>query len=176
MTDMLRVLAVGSKESRDLVRDALLFRRRSHLLVASNYWELCSLWDGEAQQVSVAVIDLCTSDRELRRRTAEHIRRRWPDAQILLVGPEAEVPEDPLYDERIPPTLEAAELLVAMERLVKGKQRSIRARKHDLDVVLQSGLNPGETRGCRSPAKSQAGNDGANETIQRRRQVIADHP
>jgi hypothetical protein len=67
MTDMLRVLAVGSKESRDLVRDALLFRRRSHLLVASNYWELCSLWDGEAQQVSVAVIDLCTSDRELRR-------------------------------------------------------------------------------------------------------------
>ena len=153
MTDMLRVLAVGSKESRDLVRDALLFRRRSHLLVASNYWELCSLWDGEAQQVSVAVIDLCTSDRELRRRTAEHIRRRWPDAQILLVGPEAEVPEDPLYDERIPPTLEAAELLVAMERLVKGKQRSIRTRKHDLDVVIQSGLNAGETRGCRSPAK-----------------------
>jgi hypothetical protein len=143
MADMLRVLAVGSKESRDLVRDALLFRRGSHLLVASNYWELCSLWVGEAEQVSVAVIDLCTSDRELRRRTAEHIRRRWPDAQILLVGPEAEVPEDPLYDERIPPGLEAAELLAAMERLVKGK-RSMRAWKHDPDVVIHSGLNPGE--------------------------------
>jgi hypothetical protein len=91
------------------------------------------------------------------------------------VGPEAEVPEDPLNDERIPPTLEAAELLAAMERQVKGKQRSIRARKHDLDVVIQSGLNAGETRGCRSPAKSQAANNGANETIQRRRQVIADH-
>ena len=144
MADMLRVLVVGSKESRDLVQDALLFRRRSHLLVASNYWELFSLWVGEAEQVSVAVIDLCTSDRELRRRTAEHIRRRWPDAQILLLGPEAEVPEDPLYDERIPPGLEAAELLATMERLVKGKQRSMRARKHDPDVVIQSGLNPGE--------------------------------
>ena len=144
MADMLRVLAVGSKESWDLVRDALLFRRRSDLLVASNYWELCSLRVGEAEQVSVAVIDLCASDRELRRRTAEHIRRRWPDAQILLVGPEAEVPEDPLYDERIPPGLEAAELLAAMERLVKGKQQSMRPRKHDPDVVIQSGLNPGE--------------------------------
>jgi hypothetical protein len=143
MTDMLRVLVVGSKESRDLVRDALLFRRRSHLLVASNYWELCSLWVGEAEQVSVALIDLCTSDRELRRRTAEHVRRRWPDAQILLVGPEAEVPEDPLYDERIPPGLEAAELLAAMEGLM-GKQRSMRAREHDPEVVIQSGLNPGE--------------------------------
>jgi hypothetical protein len=134
MTDMLRVLAVGSKASWDLVRDALLFHRRSHLLVASDYWEIFSLWVGEAEQVSVAVIDLCTSDRELRRRTAEHIRRRWPGAQILLVGPEAEVPEDPLYDERIPPGLEAAELLAAMERLVNGKQRSMRARKHDPDV------------------------------------------
>ena len=131
MTDMLRVLAVGSKESRDLVREALLLRRRSHLLVASNYWELFSLWVGEAEQVSVAIIDLCTSDRELRRRTAEHIRQRWPDAQILLVGPEAEVPEDPLYDDRISPGLEAAELLAAMQRLVKGKQRSMRARNHD---------------------------------------------
>ena len=143
MTDTLRVLAVGSKQSRDLVRDALLFRR-SHLLVASNYWELCSLWVGEAKQVSVAVIDLCTSDRELRRRTAEHIRRRWPDAQILLVGPEAEVPEDPLYDERMPPGLDAAELLAVMERLVKGNQHSVRAAEHDPDVVIQSGLNPGE--------------------------------
>ena len=165
MTDMLRVLVVGSKESRDLVRDALLFRRRSHLLVATNYWELCSLWVGEAEQVSVALIDLSTSDRELRRRTAEHIRRRWPDAQILLVGPEAEVPEDPLYDERIPPGLEAAELLVAMERLVKGKQRSMCARNHDHNVSIQSGLNPGERSGRRRP---QAGNNGANETIQGR--------
>jgi hypothetical protein len=143
MAGMLRILTVGSKELRELVRDALLFRRHSHLLVANDYWELCSLRVGEAEQVSVAVIDLFTSDRELRRRTAEHIRRRWPNAQILLVGPEAEVPEDPLYDERIPTGLEAAELLAAMERLVKGKQR-MRARKHDPDVVIQSGLNPGK--------------------------------
>ena len=127
MAGMLRILTVGSKELRELVRDALPFRRHSHLLVANDYWELCSLRVGEAEQVSVAVIDLFTSDRELRRRTAEHIRRRWPNAQILLVGPEAEVPEDPLYDDRIPPGLEAAELLAAMERLVKGKQRLMRA-------------------------------------------------
>ena len=173
MADMLRVLAVGSKELWDLVRDALLFRRRSHLLVASNYWELASLRVGEAEQVSVAVIDLCTSDRELRRRTAEHIRRRWPDAQILLVGPEAEVPEDPLYDERIPTGLEAAELLAAMEQLVKGKQQSVRATKHDPDVVIQKGLNPAE-RVVVEGRQSQAGNNGANETIQGRHRGIAD--
>jgi hypothetical protein len=173
MAGMLRILTVGSKELRELVRDALLFRRHSHLLVANDYWELCSLRVGDAEQVSVAVIDLFTSDRELRRRTAEHIRRRWPNAQILLVGPEAEVPEDPLYDERIPTGLEAAELLAAMEWPVTGKQRSMRARKHDPDVVIQSGLNPGERAVVE--AKSQAGNKGANETIQGRRRVIADH-
>jgi hypothetical protein len=133
MTRTLRVLAVGSKDALDLVRNALRFRRRSHLLVASNYWELCSLSIGEAVQVSVAVIEVSTSDRDLLR-TAEHIRRRWPDAQILLMGREAEVLEDPLYDERIPPGIEAAGLLPAMERLVNGKQRSRRAKKHDSDV------------------------------------------
>ena len=157
MADILRVLAVGSEKSRGLVRDALLFRRRSHLLVASNYWELCSLWAGEAEEVSVAVIDLYTSDRELRRRTAEHIRWRWPDAQILLVGPEGEVPEDPLYDERILPGLDAAELLAAMERLVKNKQRSMCARKHDPDVVIQSGLNPGERLVVEGPQNLRPG-------------------
>ena len=142
MTGTLRVLAVGSKDALDLVRNALRFRRSSHLLVARNYWELCSLSIGEAVQVSVAVIEVSNSDRDLLR-TAVHIRRRWPDAQILLVGPEAEVPEDPLYDERIPPGLEAAELLAAMEGLM-GKQRSMRAGEHDPEVVIQSGLNPGE--------------------------------
>jgi hypothetical protein len=102
-------------------------------LVASNYWELCSLSIGEAEQVSVAVIEVSTSDRDLLR-TAEHIRRRWPDAQILLMGREPEELEDPLYDERIPPGIKAAELLPAVERLVKRKQRSKRARKHDSDI------------------------------------------
>jgi len=133
MTGTLRVLAVGSKDALDLVRNALRFRRSSHLLVASNYWELCSLSIGEAVQVSVAVIEVSNSDRDLLR-TAVHIRRRWPEARILLMGREPEDLEDPLYDERIPPGIEAAELLPAVERLVKRKQRSKRARKHDSDI------------------------------------------
>jgi hypothetical protein len=99
MTGTLRVLAIGSKDALDIVRNALRFRRRSHLLVASNYWELCSLSIGEAVQVSVVVIEVSNSDRDLLR-TAVHIRRRWPDAQILLMGREPEELEDPLYDER----------------------------------------------------------------------------
>ena len=133
MTGTLRVLAIGSKDALDLVQNALRFRRRSHLLVASNYWELCSLSIDDRHQVSAAVIEVSTSDRDLLR-TAEHIRRRWPDAQILLMGREAKVLADPLYDERIPPGLEAAELLPAVERLVKRKQRSKRARKHDSKI------------------------------------------
>jgi hypothetical protein len=133
MTDKLRVLAVGSRESRDLVRDALLFRSRSHLLAAGSYWELCALSIRDAGPVSIAVIELCNSASELRR-TAEHIRRRWPEAQILLVGQEAEVLEDPLYDQRIPPGLEAAELFAIFERLVKGKRKPMRARRHDSDA------------------------------------------
>jgi hypothetical protein len=129
MGDSLRVLAVGSRESSDLVRHALRLRPHSHLLVASNYWELCSLSVREAKQVSIAVVDLRDSEREVLR-AAEQIRRRWPEAQILLMGPETNLPEDPLYDERISPGLKAAELLAAMERLVKGKQRSKRFRKH----------------------------------------------
>ena len=133
MTGTLRVLAIGSRDALDMVRNALRFRRRSHLLVASNYWELCSLSIDEAVQVSVAVIEVSTTDRDLLR-TAEHIRRRWPDAQILLMGPEPEKLEDPLYDERIPPGIEPAELLPAVELLVKRKQRLKRARKHDPDI------------------------------------------
>ena len=133
MTSTLRVLAVGSKDALDLVRNALRLRRSSHLLVASNYWELCSLSIGEAVQVSVAVIEVSNSDQDLLR-TAVHIRRRWPEAQILLMGREPEDLEDPLYDERIPPGIEAAELLPAVERLVKRKQRSKRARKPDSDI------------------------------------------
>jgi hypothetical protein len=50
------------------------------------------------------------------------------------MGREPEELEDPLYDERIPPGIEAAELLPAVERLVKRKQRPKRARKHDSDI------------------------------------------
>ena len=133
MTGTLRVLAIGSKDALDLVRNALRFRRRAHLLVANNYWELCSLSIDDPYQASVAVIEVSNSDRDLLR-TAVHIRRRWPEAQILLMGREPEDLEDPLYDERIPPGIEAAELLPAVERLVKRKQRSKRARKHDSDI------------------------------------------
>ena len=121
MTDTLRVLVVGSKDARDLVWNAMRFRHHSHLLAASNYWELCSLSISAAEQVSVAVIEVSPSDRDLLR-TAEHIRRRWPGARILLIGGEAEALEDQLYDERLPPSLEAGELLPTMERLVKAKQ------------------------------------------------------
>lgn len=119
MPDKLSVLAVGSIELTDLVRDALLLRHRSHLSVASDFWQLFSLSLCETLQVSVAVLELSIPDRELHRRT-EQIKRRWPDASILLFGRDSRFLNDPLYDQRVPSRIQPRELLTVIERMVTG--------------------------------------------------------
>jgi len=118
MPAKLSVLAVGSIELTDLVRDSLLLHHRSHLSVASDYWQICSLSLCEALDVSVAVLELSVSDRELRRR-AEQIKRRWPDAAILLFGRNSRLLNDPLYDQRVSPLIHPRELLDVIEHMAE---------------------------------------------------------
>lgn len=118
MPAKLSVLAVGSIDLIDLVRDSLLLHHRSHLSVASDFWQLCSLSLCETLDVSVAVLELSVSDRELRRR-AEQIKRRWPDAAILLFGRNARVLNDPLYDQRVPPQIHPREFLDVIEHMAE---------------------------------------------------------
>src|ERR1700692_2637566 len=108
----LKVLLVGLSELAHLVCDALLLRRHSRLSVVSNYWDLCSL-SLQREDFQVAVLNDANPARELRRR-AEYIRRRWPNAAILLVGGSSEVLEQPLYDERVPTRIEPADLLTVI--------------------------------------------------------------
>jgi phosphatidate phosphatase APP1 len=82
----------------------------------------------ETEKVSVAVLDLSSSEHELRQNT-EHIRRRWPDAEILLVGDNLDHLDDPLYDERVSAEIQPSELLTVVERLVAHKRRASRFRR-----------------------------------------------
>lgn len=118
MPAKLSVLAVGSIELTDLVRDSLLLHHRSHLSVASDFWQLCSLSLCETLDISVAVLELSVSDRELRRR-AEQIKRRWPDAAILLFGRNSRLLNDSLYDQRVPPQIHLRELLDVIEHMAE---------------------------------------------------------
>ena len=129
MEGALNVVAIGSSQLIERIRTALFHNRRFSLLVADNYWELCLLPRKEAHLVSVAVLEHLNPGRELRRK-AEYIRRRWPDAQIILVGNHAAILEDQLYDERVPSGVRAEELLEVIERLLKHKRRlkQMRAR------------------------------------------------
>ncbi len=114
----LKVLSVGLSELAYLVRDALMLRPHSKLAVVSNYWDLCSM-SLQREEFQVAVLNDAKPARELRRR-AECIRRRWPNAAILLVGASSEVLEQPLYDERVTTRIEPADLLTVIDRLNPG--------------------------------------------------------
>ena len=111
----LKVLSVGLSELAYLVRDALMHRPHSKLAVVSNYWDLCSM-SLQREEFQVAVLNDANPARELRRR-AQYIRRRWPNAAILLVGGNSETLEQPLYDERVPTRIESADLLTVIDRL-----------------------------------------------------------
>jgi CheY-like chemotaxis protein len=49
---------------------------------------------------------------------AEHARRRWPRAKLLLLGESCEYIDDPLYDEMVDPYGNTAGFIEAVERLL----------------------------------------------------------
>lgn len=116
----LSILAVGPAQSADLVRDALLLRPHSRLTVAASYWDLCSLSLHQRSHFQVAVLINAGPVHQLRR-SAEYIRRRWPNAAILLLGNNPGVLEDALYDQRVPSRIEPDELLAIIDLLDRGK-------------------------------------------------------
>jgi hypothetical protein len=123
MPGRLSVLVIGSMELTNVVRDALVLCGRSRLAVVANYLDLCSLSLRDPAQLQVAILDVSFSDRELRRR-AEYIRRRWPEAAVLLVCDECDRLDDPLYDERLPSGINPEELAAVIERLAGNEETS----------------------------------------------------
>ena len=116
----LKVLFVGLSESATLVHDALFLHPGSRLSVATSYGDLCLLslqYHGEFQ---VAVLGVSPSPCELRRR-AEYVRRRWPNTAIVLVADSCMVLDDPLYDVRVPSSIEPGDLLTVIDRNARGE-------------------------------------------------------
>lgn len=120
MTTTLRVLSVGAMESCNLVRDALLQRQMCHLLILAGYRELCAISSNE--QFDVAILHHTLSERDLRD-SAERLRRHWPTTRILLINPQSEIVDDPLYDEWARPGLSLESLLLIIERLANDAKR-----------------------------------------------------
>lgn len=113
MIDDLHVLSIGTLESNNLIRDVLLARNRCQLFVASEVWDL-SVFLASAK-VDVAILHGTLSAAEMRS-CSVYIRHHWPSAGILLIHADADILDDPMYDERIEPNSSPEKLLNVIER------------------------------------------------------------
>lgn len=114
------VLSLGIEEWRNAVREALARRQGNGFWGVNNYWNLCAL--PQAVSVDVAVFHDSFAPHDLRY-SAEYIRRRWPDAVILVVGEQAQQLDDPLYDDRANSSITIGELVSMIETLVSTRRR-----------------------------------------------------
>ena len=115
-----KVLSLGIEEWRNAVREALPPKQRDGFWGVNNLWDLCSL--PQAVSVDVAVFHHSFALHNLRY-SAEYIRRRWPDAVILVIGEQARQLDDPLYDHRMSRGISLEELVWMIETSVAEKRR-----------------------------------------------------
>ncbi len=125
MSRRLKVLSVGSERVAKLVKEMLAPCSGSSYSAVDSYWQLCLLSLKEAEQVSVAILEVPGSVQELRQK-AKLIRRRWPEAEIVLIGDVVDGLEHPLYDERVLSGTEASDLLIVIERLLSRNNKQHR--------------------------------------------------
>jgi hypothetical protein len=94
----IHVLAVGSMESGNVVRCALLGEPGLTISIVTNYRELWMIPDQEVFHLVILNMALSTLELEASSRL---IRQRWPHAKILVVRPGEGFLEDALYDDRV---------------------------------------------------------------------------
>jgi hypothetical protein len=110
---ILHVLFVGSADSLNAIRDALLPRGHSHLTCATDFCDLLTI--PKQESFEIAILHHMISAIEIRT-FSEYIRRRWPCTRILVMCASPEFLDDPLYDEWIPPGYSPEMLLATVER------------------------------------------------------------
>ncbi len=114
LPDAIHVLSVGPIDFGSMVHDALLNGPCSRLSIAPDYREL---WVAPKQEsVQVVILHSTLSSFELDD-ACRFIRQRWPHAKILVLRGGEGFLDDPLYDERVVPTVAPEALLAAIERL-----------------------------------------------------------
>lgn len=117
------VLSFGLEEWRNAVCQALHPGQKNGFSGVNSFWELCTL--PQAVSVDVAVIHHSVSPCDLRH-AAEYIRRRWPDAVILVIGEQAKQLDDPLYDYKTSCEISIEALVRTIETSVAAKGRTRR--------------------------------------------------
>ncbi len=127
-----KVLTLGTEEWRSPLRDSLPYWLKEGFVGVKDFWQLCAL--PEPVLVDVAVFHHSFPQADLRY-AAEHIRRRWPDAVIVVVGEQAKHLDDPLYDHRANSEISPEELVWLIETSVEARRQS---RKHARPVLSRA--------------------------------------
>jgi hypothetical protein len=120
MRKTMKVLALGQEDWIHLVHQAL------------PYLPLCALPQGVLADIAVVHHSFAQDDL---RYAAEYIRRRWPDAVIVVVGEQAKDLDDPLYDHRANGEISPEELAWLIETWVEARRQS---RKHTRPVLSRA--------------------------------------
>jgi hypothetical protein len=114
MTATLHVLSLGSLESCNSVRDALLPRHNCQLSSVTHFWDLYAI--PKEESIDIAILHQTLSLQEARN-AGEYIHHQWPHAEILLIHPEAGIESDHLYDGWALPDLSPTILRAIIEEL-----------------------------------------------------------
>jgi hypothetical protein len=129
MRETTNVLALGQEEWMHTVRRVLPHWQTTRFSGVHNFWALCAL--PQPVLVDVAIVHHSFAQEDLRY-AAEYIRRRWPDAVIIVVGERAKHLDDPLYDYRANGEISPGELVWLIEMSVGARRRR---RKHVRPVL-----------------------------------------
>ena len=124
MKSSLRILSIGAAEPMRVAYDIFLQLHRCELASAADYRDLYALPTEEKWEIAVLYHSL---SQEEMRESAHFIRRRWPEARILLVRSEVPCMDDALYDDRVVPGVNPEVLLAVVDRLAASRERKLTA-------------------------------------------------
>ena len=115
-----KVLALGHEEWTHAVRQALPHWQKNCFVAVNNFWNLCVL--PEPVSADIAVIDDSFAQSYVRY-AAQYIRRRWPEAVIVVIGEQAKQLDDPLFDNHVSDETSPGELVWLIETLAAAGKR-----------------------------------------------------
>jgi hypothetical protein len=132
---MLHVLFIGPSDQCNTIRDTFPQRASCRLSVATSYRELFDI--PRQESFEIAIIHQMPSLREFCESSA-FVRRTWPCAKILVICEDAEVLDDPLYDDWVSPSHSPDVLLATIERLTVSGQRRRRSSRRKVLCFQQA--------------------------------------
>jgi hypothetical protein len=117
--ELASVLLVEADPELRSSRRLLLGSMQHPVLAVSGYREVCCL--PADSNCRLVVISLRPSEREAQR-IANHVRRIWPAAKILLFGLPSQDFDDPLYDESVETLWSPSVVIKTALRLIEATQ------------------------------------------------------